>query len=85
MTEVRLGFGEAIIIGEITREIEDLIVSSNKLGVLNNKTLVPELYKHLRFEDDAVYLSKFWAADICSRGGWYKREFVNWQILAFEL
>ena len=85
MTEILMGYGEAIVIGEITRPIKDLIISSNKLGVLNNKTLVPELYKHLRFEEDAVYLKAFWAGDICTRGGWYKREFVNWQILAFEL
>jgi len=68
----------------LPRNVEDWIVSSNKIGVLTTKTLVPELFKFLRIEEDAVYIDKYWAREICQRGGWYKREFVNWQILAFE-
>jgi hypothetical protein len=85
MTEFRLGFGEAIIIGDIPRKLEDFIISSNKLGVLNNKTLVSEIYEQLIFTEDEVLIKGYWAGYICEKGGWYKREFVNWQILAFEL
>ena len=85
MTQFRLTEYGSIIIGTIPKKLEAFIVSSNKLGVFVDKTLVPELNEKLIFTEDEVKINKFWAGYICDRGGWYKREFVNWQILAFEL
>lgn len=84
-THIRIVKEGSIIIGDIPIKLEAWIVSANKLGVLSNKTLVPELNEKLTITEDEVILSKYWAAHICDRGGWYKREFINWQILAFEL
>ena len=34
---------------------------------------------------DGIYLNKFWALEICKSGGIFKRDFVEFQILAYRL
>lgn len=74
------------ILGIVPEEkMLSLLKSAIYLGILNHNRLDKRIHQQFIIEDDAVYLPKYWAGHICRDGGWYKSEFVNLQIQAFEL
>ena len=63
----------------------DLIESGNKLKFFTGLKLSDELFKELIFDDNSVTINKFWAKIFCYLGGIEKKEFINFQVLAWEL
>ena len=47
--------------------------------------LVDWIYKELKINDNEIYINKFWAYKFCEQEGLEKKEFINFQILAFEI
>lgn len=58
---------------KLSRAVELL----KKFKVLDNIKFVED--------KDGTYIEKFWAIDICRAGGWPKKEFIELQILLYEI
>jgi len=72
-------------------KVNDFLSSGEKLGFFNAYQgyfiykFSDELYDALSIQYDTVEIKKFWAEKFCRNGGVDKKEFINFQVLAWEL
>lgn len=73
-------------IRNVETEKEVLLIGyGNLLNLLHGNRLNDDLFKQIRVEKGEVYLNKFWAKTLCEKGGISKKEFIEIQVIAFEM
>ncbi len=85
----------AFLSGVTHKKVFELIKSANSLDVFkyygvnepnqNVWKLHEKIFNHFEVLDHRVNIKPFWAGEICLNGGLEKYEFINFQVLAFEL
>ena len=74
----------AVIVGH-GNEYSSIITLGNSLGVIDGIIFDGTILESLEINESEVFLKKFWAGKFCQAGGIKKKEFIDIQLLVWNL